>query len=438
MDDVIVIGAGMAGVTAARELSRQGLAVTVVEARDRTGGRIYSVRDFCGAAVEGGAEFIHTGDAEMWPEVRAAALAVRACPLARNSMFNLGGRTLWLPWILLHPGVWPAFPILRQIRQIGSEDLSAREFIERHRFRGLARIMAEMTLTAHLPGTVDEVGVLGLLEDRVLKLETGSYHRVADGYDRLPTSIAQGLDIHLGFVVETVAWGPEGVRVVASDGREFSARTAISTLPFGVLKSGAIRFVPELPERKQSTFAHLQMGPVLKLLLHFREPFWPRWLSNLGCGTGPVTLYWPVFYGTQGMPAVLTAYCTGARAAHLSGLGEEQGLDVVLADLQRLFPKAKPRQILLAWRRIDWTTDPFACGGYTFLRPGGSGARVRLAAADTGALFWAGAATATPTIADTVQAAYLSGLRAAAEARQFLASAPHGADVHAGTCRTPR
>src|SRR5512147_2393644 len=124
MDDVIVIGAGMAGVTAARELSRQGLAVTVVEARERTGGRVYSVRDFCSAPVEGGAEFVHTGDAEIWPEIRAAALAVRACPLARNSMFNLGHRTLWLPWILLQPGVWPSFPILRRIRHIGSRDMS--------------------------------------------------------------------------------------------------------------------------------------------------------------------------------------------------------------------------------------------------------------------------------------------------------------------------
>ena len=63
-------------------------------------------------------------------------------------------------------------------------------------------------------------------------------------------------------------------------------------------------------------------------------------------------------------------------------------------------------------------------------RPGGSGARVRLAAADTGALFWAGATTATPTIADTVQAAYVSGLRAAAEVRQFLAATPDGTEVH--------
>lgn len=418
--DVIVVGAGTAGVTAARALTQHGFAVAVVEARERIGGRVSSVRDFCAAPIEGGAEFVHTGDAEIWPEIRAAGLAVRACPLARNSMFNIGGGTRWLPWILLHPGVWPSFPILRNIRRVGADDLSARQFIERHGFRGRARIMAEMTLTAHLPGSIDEVGVRGLVEDRVLTLETGSYHRVADGYDRLIDYIGHGLDIHYGFAVETIRWAGDGASVVASDGRELSARAAVSTLPFGVVKSGGVRFVPELPESKRSTFSHIEMGPVLKLLLHFREPFWPQWLTNLGCGTGPVTLYWPVFYGAPDKPAVLTAYCTGPRAARLSTLSEEEALDVVLADLKRLFPRADPRRALCAWRRIDWATDPFSCGGYTFLRPGGTGARQRLAAADTGALFWAGAATATPTIADTVQAAYVSGIRAAAAARAYV------------------
>jgi len=420
MLDVVVVGAGVAGVSAARALAQHGFTVAVVEARDRIGGRVYSVRDFCGAPVEGGAEFIHTGDAEIWPEVRAAGLAVRACPLARNSMFNLGGRTRWLPWILLDPGVWPSFPILRHIRRVGPDDLSAREFIERHGFRGRARIMAEMTLTAHLPGSIDDVGVRGLIEDRVLSLETGSYHRVVDGYDRLPEHMSRGLDIRLGFTIETIRWAGDCVSVVRSDGRELCARAAVSTLPFGVLKSGAVRFVPGLPESKRSTFAYIEMGPVLKLLLYFREPFWPQWLTNLGCGIGPVTLYWPVFYGTTDKPAALTAYCTGPRAARLSKVSEQEAVDVVLADLQRLFPKAEPRRALRAWKRIDWTTDPFACGGYTFLRPGGTGARTRLAASDTGALFWAGAATATPTIADTVQAAYMSGIRAAAEARAYL------------------
>jgi monoamine oxidase len=79
--DVLVIGAGMAGVTAARELRRHGVAVAVVEGRGRTGGRVCSERDFCGERVEGGAEFIHTSDAAIWPEVRAAGLA---CAPARS------------------------------------------------------------------------------------------------------------------------------------------------------------------------------------------------------------------------------------------------------------------------------------------------------------------------------------------------------------------
>jgi monoamine oxidase len=418
--DAIVIGAGTAGVTAARALARDGYAVAVVEGRERIGGRLFSVRDFCGAPLEGGAEFVHTGDAEIWPEVRAAGLVVRPCPLARNSMFNIGGRTRWLPWILLHPGVWPSFPILRQIRRVGPDDMSARQFIERHGFRGRARVMAEMTLTAHLPGGLDDVGVMGLREDRVLHLETGSYHRIVDGYDRLTAYIGGGLDIRLGCAVHTIRWARDGASVITGDGRELAARAVVSTLPLGVLKAGAVRFVPELPESKRAAMQRLEMGPVLKILLHFREPFWPRWLTNLGCGTGPVTLYWPVFYGAADMPAALTAYCTGPRAARLSQLREEQALDVVLDDLRRLFPRAEPRRALLAWRRIDWTTDPFSCGGYTFIRPGGTGARALLTAADTGALFWAGAATATPTIADTVQAAYLSGLRAADEVRAYL------------------
>jgi monoamine oxidase len=313
--------------------------------------------------------------------------------------------------------------------------MSAREFIERHGFRGRARVLAEMTLTAHLPGGLDDVGVRGLVEDRVLHLESGSYHRIADGYDRLSDYVGSGLDTHLGFPVTAVRWAADGVSVTAIDGRELSAHAAISTLPFGVLKSSAVRFVPELPESKRAAFAHVEMGPVLKLLLHFRAPFWPSWLTNLGCGSGPVTLYWPVFYGAESKPAVLTAYCTGPRAAHLSQLSESEVVDVVLADLRRLFPRADPHSAILATQRIDWGRDPFACGGYTFLRPGGTGARERLAVADTGALFWAGAATSTPTIADTVQAAYLSGLRAAGEVRALLEG---DADVAHASARAVR
>jgi monoamine oxidase len=426
VSDVLVIGAGVAGLTAARELVRQGLSVTVVEGRDRVGGRVHTLRDFCDEPVEAGAEFVHTAEAETWPEIRAARLTVRKCALKRRSMFNLGGRTRWLPWHLLHPGTWSAFPILRRLARASSPEMSARDFIERHGYRGRARLLAEMVFTSHLPGVADDIGVAELLEDRVLNLLTGSFHRITDGYDRLVDHIASGLEICREFPVTTVRWKADGVSVAAADGRALSARAAITTLPLGVLASGAVEFEPTLPESKRRAFADLVMGPVMKLLLHFKEPFWPAWLANLSCATGPVTLYWPALDGRR-MPAVLTAYCTGPRAARLSLLREDEALAVVLADLARLFPRGNPRRLLLGYRRVDWTTDPFARGGYTFARPGGRGARSRLAAADTAALFWAGAATAGPTIADTVQAAYASGLRAAWEVLSRL-----GVDNKAG------
>jgi monoamine oxidase len=153
------------------------------------------------------------------------------------------------------------------------------------------------------------------------------------------------------------------------------------------------------------------MGPVLKILLRFEERFWPQRLSTLACGVGPVTLYWAASHSDGNAMPVLVAYCTGPRAAALSRLSETEAAHIALQDLRRNFPGRSAK--LAAFRRIDWDADPFSCGGYTFLRPGGSGARERLLAPDTGALLWAGSATATTAIAATVNAAFVSGLQSA-------------------------
>jgi len=403
----------MAGVTAARALTRAGLRVLILEARRRLGGRVYTLRDFCSAPVEAGAEFIHGRTAQTWPDVRAASLGVRPSPHKRDVMMNVGDGARWLPAVLVSPEVWPAFSILRQLAHAASEhdDLSATQFIKRQGYRGRARTLAEMVLSSHLPGNLEDIGIHGFVADGVLKLETGNDYRIGAGYDRLVEHIAQGLKIEYGFVVSAIEWSTEGVTVGSTDGRTVAAGAAVLTLPVGVLQAGSIRFTPNLPTCKSLALEGVIMGSVVKVLLLFEESFWPRRLSALFCGIGPVTLYWNVFYASTVGSPVLCAYCTGSRAVTLSRVSEEEAVDRIIGDLRNNFPKAAPR--LVAWRRINWSNDPFACGGYSFLRPGAAGARAQLAAASTGKLFWAGSETATLPIAATVEGAFTSGLRAA-------------------------
>lgn len=412
--------------SAGRELTRAGFSVRVLEAADRLGGRVHSIRDFCREPLEAGAEFIHGVKAATFPDVRDGGFTVRPCPLIRHSMFNLGYGTHWLPFILMHPGTWSAFTIMSLLKRLHPPDLSAREFIEKQAYTGRARVLAELTLTAHLPGSIDEIGLLGLVEDGVLTLESGLNHRLGDGYDALVAHIGRGLEVEYNFTAERVRWDAEGVAVTSTDGREVSGRACVSTLPLGVLQAGKVRFTPDLPETKKGAMRRLIMGPVVKVLLLFKERFWPQWLANLCCGDGPVTLYWPVFYNRGGpvddRPPALVAYATGPRAARLSRMSEDEAAATVLADLARLLPKADPLRLLVAHRRVDWAKDPLSCGGYSFIKPGCSGRPRRiLAASDTGALFWAGAATQATPIAETVEAAFLSGRRAAEDVRHYLA-----------------
>jgi len=416
--DAIVIGAGVAGVTAARALAQGDWSVVVLESGDRVGGRVHSIRDFASAPLEAGAEFIHGSGAAIWGDVKAAGLCTIPVPY-KWSWFNIAHSTRWLPVHLMHPGVWRSFDILWSLGHLKGGDRSAAQFIADKGYQGRARDMAALALTAHLPGSIDEVGVEGLGADGVLNLEDGLNHRVLDGYDLLPAHIATGLDIRHGFRVAKVNWSPDGVSVTSTTGETVEARGAVTTLPHGVLASGRVDFDPVLPDPKRAAIERISSGPVGRVIMSFDEQFWPERMTQLVCAEGPVTLYWAPSYGTDG-PPVLTAYSTGPRAAKLFAAGPDDAIAKVLDDLDRVYPKVQPRRFFRDARVVDWATDPNALGGYTFLPPGAVGARADLAVPSTGALFWAGSATAWHPVADTVEAAYLSGLRAARQASAHI------------------
>lgn len=414
MRDVVVIGAGMAGVTAGRDCREAGLDVVVVEATDRVGGRVHTDRELCALPVERGAEFIHTDEAPTLDEARAAGLELLRCDPGDGFRMVIGGRRD--EDLLADPDLAAMGDLLGDVERWDGPDTSAAEVLEGRGVGGLARVLADQMLTIHPLGDLFELSMAGLRDDRVVELERGIDHRVAAGYDALPAWIGRDLEVRFHFEVGQVDRSTRKVRVHAADGEVIEAHTAICTLPVGVLKAGSVRFEPELPAAKLRALLGLDMGAVLKILYRFSERFWPEDLTMLGCD-GPVRLYWTPAYGRSGgdQAPVLTAYVSGHRARALSAMTEADAVAVGLADLDRLFPAERPSQLVRDARRVDWCTNPFTRGGYSFVRLGGVGARAALAASDTGALLWAGDATSTTTIASVVHAAYATGRRAARE-----------------------
>lgn len=420
MHDVVVIGAGMAGVTAARDCARAGLDVVVLEAGDRIGGRMWSARDFCEHPVEQGAEFIHTADADTWPEVRDAGFETIKCNPADGYVMSING--VRSPDLYSDPTLARLGDLLSELESYDGPEMTVAELIDGRGLTGVARVMADQMLTIHPLGDPDQLGLHGLRDDRVVDLERGCDWRLAGGYDSLPRWIGEGLDVRPETPVVEVHWAADRATAVTADGERIEARAAVCTLPIGVLKARAVRFEPDLPAAKWRALEGLEMGSVLKILYRFRERFWPPDLTMFGCD-GPVRLYWTPLYGRgDDVTPVLTAYVSGHRARSLSAMTEADAVATGLADLDRLFPDATPSQLVDEARRVDWCTNPRTRGGYSFVRYGCAGARAALAAPDTGALFWAGDGTATTTIAAVVHAAYATGRRAAREVTAHLGS----------------
>lgn len=302
MHDIIIIGAGAAGLAAGQRLRAAGRDALIVEARDRVGGRIHTDRSH--GPAELGAEFIHGDRAVTWEIVRAAGL--RTAPWLGRRGFGQAGRIL--------PPDDPADERANALYDLATNydgpDRSTADLLRAAAEPGEPALTFALQWLANIEGADPErLSAKALSREHATSSNgEGNFH-ILDGYDRAVAQLAAGLEIRLKCAVERVAWGEEGVRLGLAGGEELRARRAIVTVPLGVLQAGRPIFEPELPEAKRRAIGAIAMGNVTKLLLWFERPIWPE-LMVLSTD-GAVATWWPV--ESAAVPALM-GY-TGGPAA---------------------------------------------------------------------------------------------------------------------------
>ena len=424
--DVLVLGAGAAGLACAAALRRAGTRALVLEARQRVGGRVWTDRTLAPHPVEFGAEFVHGERASTWPALRALGLATAHWPKRDESLVHAepgGPLTGWVGMATLRAvdatldrtraldlGAVPAHPF---------EDLDA--YLARVGYDERARRYVRRSFanaSGEAPERLSARSVLAALADD----RDGEHdHRVLGGYDRLIAGLTPGLEVRLGQVVRHVGSDAAGAVVGLADGTLLRAHAAVVTLPVGVLRGGGVEFAPEVMRRKRPALRGLSMGPVIKLVYRLVEPPVDDPAVAALYAAGPVPMWWSPSAGradaSERSANVWTGFVSGPNAAELLRWPAEAALERALAQLAG--EVGRPLRATAA-RLVDWPGDPFARGGYSAVLAAHHGARQALAA-PTPPVFWAGEATAREAAAATVHGAWESGERAAGEVLALLA-----------------
>lgn len=434
--DVIVIGAGAAGLAAAAALGKSGRSVRLLEARDRIGGRIWTrLPPELAAPIELGAEFIHGHSRETFELLRQAGAA--AADTSGEHWSLIEGR-LQIRTESLLGQVRAAFETAGVLSR---PDMSLEAFLESGDGRTLpqaARSMARAFVSGFDAADPRLVSLHSVAEEwRSGGMLDSSQSRPSGGYRTALTALCAALDasrvrLELQTIVTTVRWNDSSVEIEGRRlGQAFrlTARKAVITVPLEVLKApanaaGAIRFVPPL-RPKEAALTQLLSGPVLKVVFHFRRPFWEERDGGRHADASffhaPGKVFPTLWTALPIRAPTLNAWVGGPSAARLCALPDEEIFQQALECVGSIFPGADVASELQSAHLHNWSRDPFARGAYSYVAVGGGQAREMLAAPLEGTLFFAGEATDTTGEAATVTGALRSGARAALEVGRFLA-----------------
>ncbi len=384
---VLVVGAGIAGLAAARALADRGVHGVVLEARERIGGRIWTA-NVAGQPVDLGACWIHG------PRGNPIAQLARRwkLPLEKTEWDRI-----WFPGAP-SAHVWEAVIRAKTLTAaVGSGSVA--EAIPQHWLSDpLMRWALCYEIAQEYGEDPEHLSLKHWRDDD--DFEGGDF-MFPRGYGELVGHLGRGLQVRTGHVVQAIRYGGRRVAIETNSGT-YEAERAIVTLPLGVLKVGSVVFDPELPERKQRAIRRLGVGVLNKLAFVFDQPFWPNGTHVVGR------------YGPYSMLTVHGRTLVGMAGGGVSRLTVPEAPEDVLQSI------GAPRPLGTIATR--WDEDAFARGATSVVPPGGKSKDFDVLASPSGNLSFAGEATSRAH-RGTVHGAYLSGQRAAQEVLVSFAGA---------------
>ncbi|MEL6321265.1 MAG: NAD(P)/FAD-dependent oxidoreductase [Cyanobacteria bacterium J06626_14] len=429
--DTIVIGAGAAGLSAARTLQDAERSVLLLEARDRLGGRVHTSYDFATHPIERGAEYLQGENILTWNWVRRYRLATLPVFDEYWQQFMYVHQTL-LPfrrWSAI-PGMevldlmdgTPIDELITAWIENGKPDVSLAQFLSIHQIvltPDVHRIV-DSSFSGSYGANLEQLGVYGLAE-LTYEGDGDRYARLRKGHSHLFEQFAAGLNIRYATPVTHIHWSPSGIQIQTETDTTYTARQVVITLPLALLQANTVAFEPQLPDAKLKAIQGLGAGHITKLILKFDQPFWSQELESC-LTTLDTQLWWRPGWQRNNEAPVLTAFTGATGADKLGALGREGAIRAGLENLEQIFEMSVADRLVDALF-VDWQADPYARMAYSYVPVNGAGLRSQLAQPVDQVLFFAGEAT-HPTRAATVHGALESGIRAAHEA---LSSSRSGA-----------
>lgn len=417
---VLVIGAGMSGLAAARTLHDQGHRVTVIEARDRIGGRIWSSTAWSDIPVDLGASWIHGIDGNPVTDLaKKAGAQFVATDVDNSTLYSWrGGEATTDVDDARSELADKVATALSDFAESSEPDAAlatvAKKAVGYDSLSQDQQTYVSFALNEYeqeYSGSANKLSARYFESDAELK---GDDVLFPGGYGQLPTYLAKGLSVITGQPVTAIDWTSSGVTVTTKSATHQGSHVVV-TLPLGVLKSGSVRFGHDLSAEKTKAISALGVGLLDKCFLEFPRVFWgdTDWLEYLpAAGDEGHWTQWVNVHRPTGKP-VLLGFNAADTALQVEKLSDEEIVASAMKTLRTMYGSDIPEPTRHQITR--WAGDQFAYGSYSFVQLGSTPKmRNDLAASIDDRLFFAGEATSEPSPA-TVHGAYESGLRAAKE-----------------------